>query len=446
MGMAREEQSYRNAESTGKWVRQLGVLAAGAVLFTGCSKAAEPAAEVKAEEKHDPVTIQVGLKATGYLTPEEFKRYIADPVRKRYPWITAEMVIYTTNNLPEFVVAGKTPDIIITNNVNGMPQLTELDLLTPIDDLVKKQSFDLNRFEDSAVDSVKVASQRNDLVALPYTRNFAVLYYNKDIFDKFAVPYPKDGMTWEQATGLAKQVTKLDNGIQYRGLEPNVPERLGAQLSLPLVDRKTNKSAINTEPWKKVMNQMAQIYGIPGNGSITVKNVGDELFAKTRTLAMIAEGNILFGAKLNEMTDFNWDMATIPVWPEAPKAGTSPDEHLMVLSKTSKYKEDAFRVMTAVLSEDVQLDMSKNGRTSMMRDSKIQQAYAQDLTFMKGKNIQAIFKTGLAKPYDATLYDTIVMSALSAELKNIVTKGKDVNSALRDAEEAANKKIQESIK
>jgi multiple sugar transport system substrate-binding protein len=82
----------------------------------------------------------------------------------------------------------------------------------------------------------------------------------------------------------------------------------------------------------------------------------------------------------------------------------------------------------------------------MMRDPKIQQAYAQDLAFMKGKNIPAIFKTGLAKPYEATLYDTAAMNALSVELKNIVTKGKDVNTALRDAEEAANKKISESIK
>ncbi|CAG7647446.1 ABC transporter substrate-binding protein [Paenibacillus allorhizosphaerae] len=428
----------------GRWVAGLCLFTASALLFAGCSKSPGPESNAKVEEKHDPVTIKVGIKATGYLTEEEFNRYITEPVKKKFPWITAERVIYTTGNLEKIVASGETPDLIVSNNINGFPQLAQLDLLDSMDSLIQKHGIDLNRFEGGTIDAIKMGAKRQDIVALPYSRSFAVLYYNKEIFDKFGVPYPKDGMTWEQATELAKKVTRLDNGVQYRGLDPNVAERLGAQLSMPLVDSKTNRTLINTDPWRKVVGQMASIYQIPGNGSITVKSAGAELLSKKRLLAMLPEGNILFGYGLETSPEF-WDMVTIPVWPEAPKIGMSPDEQIMVLSKVSKHKDDAVRLLSVVLSDEVQMDMSKNGRTSIMKDPKIQGAFAQDLAFMKGKNIQAIFKTQMAN-YEATLYDTASINGLAAALKSIVTQGKDVNTALRENEEAVNKKIDEMIK
>ncbi|CAG7623225.1 hypothetical protein PAESOLCIP111_02497 [Paenibacillus solanacearum] len=423
-----------------RWSAGICLLSVSALLFAGCSKstAPTPAAGAKEEEKHDPVTIQVGIKSSGYFSEDEFNRYIAEPVKKKYPWITAERVIYGNDTLESIVVSGATPDLIITNNINGFPQLAQLDLLDSIEPLIQKHGIDLSRFEAGAVEAVKAGSRRSDLTALPYYRNFAVLYYSKEIFDKFAVPYPKDGMTWPQATELARKLTKLDNGVQYRGLEPNVTERLGAQLSLPLVDGKTNRTLINSEQWRKVMNQMVSIYEIPGNGTIAPKSKGTNQFVKERILAMTPDGNLL--KSLSETPDF-WDMVTIPVWPEAPKIGMSPDEHIMVVSKVSKHKDDAMRVISSLLSDEVQMDMSKNGRTSVMKDPKIQGAFAQDLEYMKGKNIQAVFKTQMAI-YDATLYDTEAINGLATALNNVVTKGKDVNTALREAEESVNKKIE----
>ena len=401
----------------------------------------EPKAE---EQKHDPVKISVGIKGSGYFTEEEFQKYITDPVQKKYPWITVERVLYTNGNLPEIVARGDTPDLIITNNINGFPQLAELDLLDSMDDLIAKHGIDLNRFEAGALDAIKVGSRRKDLTALPYSRNFAVLYYSKEIFDRFAVPYPKDGMTWEDATELAKRLTRVEDGVQYRGLDPNVAERLGAQLSLALVDAKTNRTLINTDPWRRVLNQMAAIYQIPGNASITTKSQGGELFGRKRTLAMYPEGNMLFGYGLDEDPKF-WDMVTVPVWPEAPKIGMSPDEHIMVLSKVSKHKDDAMRVLAAILSDEVQMDMSRNGRTSIMNSREIQAAFAQNLPFMKDKNIDAIFKTGMTT-YEATLYDTEAINGLAQAVKAVVTQGKDVNTALREAEESVNKKIDELLR
>ncbi|CAG7615059.1 hypothetical protein PAESOLCIP111_01775 [Paenibacillus solanacearum] len=429
----------------GRRYRFGSILLSGAMLpalLGGCMTKQPAASPENKPAEHQPVTISVGVKTQGYLTDEEFQRYIIAPVSKQYPWITVQKFIYNAQGtkLAELVAAGNVPDIVITNNVNGMPEFLELDLAAPLTEWIQKHKFDLAKIETQAVEAVKAATQTNDLAALPYARNFQTLYYNKDIFDKFAVPYPKDGMTWEQATELAKLVTRNDNGTQYRGLEPNVPERLASQLSLPFVDPKTNKAALNTPEWKQVMERMIAIHSIPGNEQISFNKEAAELFYKKRTLAMLADIN-LFG-DLSQFQDLNWDMASFPVWQKLPGVSPGIDAHLMVLSKTSSKKEDAFRVMSAILSDEVQMDMSRQGRYSVLKDPKVKEAFGKDLTYMVGKNVKAVNMTP-ASPYPQTVYDTQGISAARAALTATVKNGKDVNTALREANETFDKKIEE---
>lgn len=42
----------------------------------------------------------------------------------------------------------------------------------------------------------------------PVVNNTMSLYYNKDLFDKFGVSYPKDGMTWDEVLELNRQLDK----------------------------------------------------------------------------------------------------------------------------------------------------------------------------------------------------------------------------------------------
>lgn len=300
--------------------------------------------------------------------------------------------------------------------------------------------MDLSRFEPETLDAVKEAASKDYLVGLPYTRHFSALYYNKDIFDRFGVDYPADGLTWEEATDLARQVTRFDEGVQYRGLEPNVPERMASQLSLPFVDPETNQSAFTSELWKKVFNQMVEIYSIPGNEDFKHKGSALEQFTKDRTLAMLAELNIITEESMSSDPDY-WDMASYPVFPEAPNRETGPDLHVLLISSTSKYKDDAFRVISAVVSDEVQVEMARHGKLNVMADSKLKAAFAENLDYMKGKNIQGVFRNMPAEPYPPALHDRDAISIINDELKQVITNGKDVNTALRDADERLNQVI-----
>ncbi len=48
-----------------------------------------------------------------------------------------------------------------------------------------------------------------------------VIFYNKDLFDKAGVPYPKDGWTLDDLVDKARKLTRQDGGQQYWGYQVN---------------------------------------------------------------------------------------------------------------------------------------------------------------------------------------------------------------------------------
>ncbi|MNW16015.1 hypothetical protein D3C71_2147100 [compost metagenome] len=59
-------------------------------------------------------------------------------------------------------------------------------------------------------------------------------------------------MTMEDALELAKKLTRLDNGIQYRGWDLGSIVRMAQPLGLEYIDRKTEKPMMSSEGWKRV--------------------------------------------------------------------------------------------------------------------------------------------------------------------------------------------------
>jgi multiple sugar transport system substrate-binding protein len=337
-------------------VRAAGVVAAltGILLLAACgsgnhSAGSEPDAAMQpvkesatnpvADKKQDPVTITIAMR-TGYLTEEEFKRFVSDPVKKKYPYITAEQVIMDGQHLlPDRVAAGDTPDMSLLTNVD-LGQLVYLKLDYPLDDMMKANKISASDFKQETIDAVKLSSGTDKLIGLPLKMQFSALYYNKDIFDKFGTAYPKDGMTWEDAREVAKKVTRVDSGVQYRGLEPMLVYRVASQLALPVADPKTFKATLDTDGWKRVFTLLKSIYDIPGNNKMTFNATAVTEFTKTRTLAMLTGPNYFYAGNLDKMTDFNWDMVTHPVFAEAPGTSTKVDAHTLSILSTSKHKED----------------------------------------------------------------------------------------------------------
>jgi multiple sugar transport system substrate-binding protein len=60
------------------------------------------------------------------------------------------------------------------------------------------------------------------LFALPTHQDVMITLYHKDLFDKFGIPYLKDGMTWDDLYAVSKRITRNEGGVNYVGYAPMI--------------------------------------------------------------------------------------------------------------------------------------------------------------------------------------------------------------------------------
>lgn len=419
----------------------VSVLLAFAIALTGCSnsepKAAAPetASEKPAEKPLEPVTLRLH-QLGGYFTETDFNELIAEPVKKKYPHLTVTMD-KTTEDLPVLLTKGEAIDFLVTYQ-GRLTAYKDMGVYVDLLPLAKQYGFDLSRFEQSALDSVAANSDNGELYALPYANNLNALYYNKDIFDKFGVPYPKDGMTWEETIELAKKVTRMDNQTQYRGMALDDVSRLLFPLSLNIVDAKTDKATVNSDPYKRVLDIGKQIYSIPGNEYVSGSPI--DRFLKDRNIAMLPTVNLFL--RFRDVTDLNWDVAQFPSYSDKPNVYGMDDLHCIIPMASSKYRDDQMRVLEVLFSDEVQLTMAKkSAKFPVLKDVKYKQAFGQDLPELKGKHIEGVLKSKSVFAPANSLYYLKSLSLFNAEYVNVLQDKKDINTALRDAEEKINQYI-----
>ncbi|MCC2687009.1 MAG: family 1 extracellular solute-binding protein [Paenibacillaceae bacterium] len=397
---------------------------------------AQPAAAPKVST--EPVTLKMFQSSTK-ITDEQFATLIADPVKKKYPYITIELVRGDNNKATEAVAAGEFPDMIFTG-IGTIPFYRDLGLLTDLNPAVKKFNFNLNDFESRIINQLKVYSDKGELYAIPYLENFSALFYNKDIFDRYGVAYPKDNMLWDDVIALGRQISSKSSG-EVMPVCPGNFAQYDSVMSLPVVDAKTNKAILETDTWKMLIDKFRDIQQIPGNAC---GGDGKEVagFADG-TIAMIATN----GARLGEYEEmakqgktFNWDLATYPQFKEAPGKRRRMDVTLLMVSTASKHPDQAFQAIQAISAREEQVKRTRQANLSTFKDPELKKDYAVDLPSAKGKNIQGIFKTEPSAVPPYTKYDAPANKALDAAGKEVL-KGTDVNSALRTANEQANQDI-----
>ncbi|CAG7654395.1 ABC transporter substrate-binding protein [Paenibacillus allorhizosphaerae] len=388
----------------------------------------------------EPLTLRM-YQSSANISDDEFHDLIADPVKKKFPNVTME-IVRPAKKKEDLITAGEFPDLIYTNTT-VIQEYVDLDLPLDLNPLIKKYNFDLGQFNQRPFDDIKAYSSKGQLFGVPFSVNFDVLYYNKDIFDKFGVSYPKDGMTWDEVIALGKKVTREENGIKYEGIYPTLIKYFSSQLSVPFVNPKTMRAELTTDGWKKVFETYKAIMDAQG-GTDPGASLGK--FNKNQTLAMMAH----YGARVGELEQLlkegkpvNWDMVSYPTFKELPGISQGLDTHYLMISTTGKQQEAAFQVLSFLTSGEAQMNVSRRGRVSALKDPKIREQFGADVQTLKGKNIQAVFKSTPAPLPVPTKYDGLVKEPNLQKYANEFLKGTaDVNTILKQLEETVNKDIE----
>lgn len=434
------------------------ILAATAVLLTtACGSGAgggssakdgdSKQAQLPEQTTATPVEL-VFYDGGGDWPAERFQKEIAEPIKKKFPHITPSFVPYTNGKkVQEMLTAGQQLDIIFSSTGLVYNNVLQYDLQYDITPLIQKYKYDLNQIEPMAAEQLKQLAN-GGMYGLPVFMSPAPLYYNKDIFNKFGVAYPKDGITWDELYTLAKQLTREEGGVQYRGFFASVSHlaRLN-QLSFRTVDPATNKAALDNDNWKSFMNNIVRFYEIPGykmDPNLTFVTNKRNKFIQEKSVAMWLPVSTQHTAQ--ELADLNWDIASFPVDNQKPGVGPQPYPNAFWLTKISKQKDEAFQAIAYLASESFQLPGVKRGEfVSALKSETLRKSFGQESELYKGKNVKAMLPATFAPAVPITRFNSIAESNLLTSFNDIILGKKDINTALRSAEEAANKKIQEEL-
>lgn len=425
-------------------------LSASALAACGNNQSSKGDATGQVSSK-EPVELYVYHNAG--ITEEQFKERYGNYITQKLPHVTMKFVPKDkTVSLTEMVSSGSTKIDIYIDSIGQIglkSSLLDLGLQHDMSDLVKKHNVDLSRFEPTTIDAIKLMG---GLYGLPISNSTMVMYYNKDLFDKFGVAYPKDGMTWEEVTDLSKKMTRSEGGIQYVGYSTSIVHYLRMNpLSLVNVDPKSLKANFESDQWKQLV-QTTLVDPMSGSGyKDKVKELekkwykvpyADE-FSKNKDTAMFSYtyGDNAF------LKEVNWDVVALPTFKDKPKIGAQSYPSYMFITSTSEKKDAAMEVVKLFISDEYQTNFSKSGGITSLKSEEIKKVFGQD-TPDKSKNIKnAVFYNQFAPATPKTPYDTHVEAEIRAQVPKLIMEATDMNTALRTAQEAVNKKIEaESVK
>ncbi|MDF2718934.1 MAG: extracellular solute-binding protein family 1 [Paenibacillus sp.] len=434
------------------WIRKSGKITAASLvtagLLAGCGggKTDGGGSGAASSGKKEPVELVFYQTGNADWQQEDFMNNYGNYIKQKYPHITPKFVpVPASKSMEGLLSTGQQFDVFIFSIGHTHLNLIRNDFQYDMTELIKKKNVDLNRFEPFTIDQQREIAG-GGIYGLPLSNTSPVIMYNKDIFDKFGAPYPKDNMTWDQVFDLAKQVTRADGGVQYYGLLASPEHVLKTnQFSAPFVDPKTSKPMFDDPKMMTFLDNLKRFYqlipppnGKPLEGSFFASTGQSKMFSKDKTLAMWTHFS---NSAVNFPDDLNWDYAALPYFKELGQVGPQAYPGYIYISKTSKHKDDAMDVIQALTSDEFQTMRSKMGIESALKSPEIKKTFAQDLPKYKGKNINAIFPQKYAPPAALTEYNDLAWKRLNEAFGDIGRAKKDNVTAIREATELLTKDI-----
>jgi sn-glycerol 3-phosphate transport system substrate-binding protein len=192
--------------------RLVGILSAIALLSAACvpgtgggaggSQAAVPAKNV------EPANKIVFWHAMGGVNGDAVNR-IVEGFNKSQSKIQVEAVFQGTYDdslakLKTALASNGAPALIQVYDI-GQRFMIDSGEITPMQDFIDRDSFDLSDYEPAVVNYYKVPDK---LYSMPFNASSAILYYNKDAFKEAGLDPNKPPKTFDEVADYAKKLTR----------------------------------------------------------------------------------------------------------------------------------------------------------------------------------------------------------------------------------------------
>lgn len=312
------------------------------------------------------------------------------------------------DTLNEMLSAHQEPDIIVAYT-ELIPKLSELGLLSDMEEYVSASKLDPSRFEPAFIEQVRSYSPDGQLLAVPYMRTLHAMSYNKVWFDKARIPYPTDGMTWEEwmpwAENIKKKYEEMNVGstLIYASSHSFGYPLLALQRSASILDADTGKANVTNADWNAIARIMQIHYGWI-HTPFEVYNATRQLTPYPHKLDYVIDGyestykfiNSIYGELYLQQSD--WDMVSFPTFEDKPGIGPDFVGEVLSVNPNSEHREEAFEVLSYLVSGEFQTWNARLGNGSPLADPDINAQFAADNSFYTGKNVRSFFYNQPAEP------------------------------------------------
>lgn len=252
---------------------------------------------------------------------------VAEAFMAANPDVTIEFIDAPSseyNNKVTVMLAGgdSESDVIFVKDTENQVSMKEKGQILNLDEYIKKDAIDLGMYQGVAEQLQMDGSN----YTLPFRKDWYMLFYNKDLFDKAGVEYPSADMTWDEYEELAKQMTSGEGSSKVYGTHNHTWQALVSNWAVQ--DGKNTLMSEDYSFMKPAYEQavrmqdegIMQSYANLKTGSIHYISVFEQ------QCAMLPMGSWFIGTLIQDKEagkfDFNWGVTTIP-HPEGVEAGVT---------------------------------------------------------------------------------------------------------------------------
>lgn len=352
----------------------------------------------------------------------------------------------TTSDLKidKMILGGEKFDIFIRSIGSFFYEVPENGFQYDMTELIEQHQVDVSGIDPVLMDSM-TSNAGGAIWGIPFYNSTLILYYNKDLFDSFGVDYPTDDMTWDEVFQVASNFNQVKDGVQYVGLA--ISDHHLTKLNhfgLSYVDPTTNLSTYDDDRWKHILDVFYTPTQDPGYQDFMAQNenkIADSKVFYAGQAAMFAALIHHTGNENFKNADFDWDMAAIPTFKENSGVGGQAYPEYAAIASFSENKDAAMEVIKYMISEEFQMEFSKNGNMPVLTSKDVQEVFGTGE--YANKNSVAVFYNPFATVMTKSIYDSDVEKAFTKHRHDLALNKLDMNTMLRMAKEEADLKIAE---
>ena len=423
---------------------------------SGASKTGSDA-EVSAGGTEAPVSGDIVFQTWTTETKEVVDLQV-EAMKEIYPDLNIKMELFSYNDywqkLPIAIASGAGPDMYLMTRPNlevfaNAGQTADITSYMTSSEALKKNA--------SEVDAAIIETYQVDGKQMGYPLSYEStgIIFNKDIFEKAGVPLPseiEDTWTWDDLREMAKTLTKRegDKITQYGYYVPagrfptfefiwaNGGELFNEDGTRCVIASEEGKEAIQFLADMMLVDQVSPTIAYTQSESST------DMFLSGK-IAMMSLMNSSISNMINDIKDFEWDVAEMPLNPKTGKRYASSNVLGYIINPNSK-NIDACIAYLAFITSAEQQSLFAEKHVYIPANKNAQAAYFESDV---PANLHAFERAlSYAKPMVMSGYVPYAQTTnvITEALTNIYNDTYSVEEAWTDAQNQLNEVIDEKIK